>query len=101
MAVLTPMPGVETADLANCGHDFGQAFEAVADEEEHVTPPRFFRSISTFIQNFAPSPSAPNHRPRMLLVAVYGDADGRVDRTRLATWPSRTLTWIASNSTTV
>ncbi len=57
--------------------------------------PRVRRSVSTDIQNFAPSPPVPAHNPRTSFsparvtpIAAYMG--------RLATCPSRTLTMIAS-----
>src|ERR1700748_419796 len=41
--------------------------------------PRLRRSVSTLIQNLAPSPPDPAHRPRTSFSPARGDPDGRVD----------------------
>jgi hypothetical protein len=61
--------------------------------------PRFLISVSTCSQYLAPSPPVPTHNPKMSRcpstltpIAVYTG--------RLATWPSRILTTMASMNTT-
>ena len=44
-----------------------QAFQAVADHEKHIFDAAVRRSVSTLIQNLAPSPPVPAHSPRMSL----------------------------------
>ena len=59
----------------------GQALQPVADHEERVRHAAVAcRSVSTLIQNFAPSPPVPAHSPRMSLLPVQGDPDRGVDR---------------------
>src|SRR3954453_16561352 len=42
--------------------------------------PRLRRSVSTLIQNFAPSPPVPAHSPQDILLSGQGDPDRGVDR---------------------
>jgi hypothetical protein len=53
--------------------------------------PRFLRSVSTAIQNLAPSPPVPTHRPRTSL-SPTGLTPMAAWMGRLATWLSRTKT---------
>jgi len=50
------------------GHTFattsGSPFKPSQTRKNTSTMPRFFRSVSTLIQNFAPSPPVPAHKPR-------------------------------------
>src|ERR1700742_3549006 len=66
-----------------CGHTFattsGRPLRPSQTRKNTSRTPRFFRSISTLIQNLAPSPPVPIHSPRTVLVAVHGDPDGGVD----------------------
>ena len=73
----------------------GRPFSPSQTRKNESLTPRFFRSVSTANQNFAPSPPVPAHRPRTSFspasvtpIAAYIG--------RFATWPSRTLTTMAS-----
>ena len=50
------------------GHTFtttsGRPFNPSQTRKNTSLTPRFFRSVSTAIQNFAPSPPVPAHKPR-------------------------------------
>ncbi len=54
-----------------CGHTFattaGRPFSPSQTRKNTSRTPRFFMSSSTDIQNLAPSPPVPAHRPRMSL----------------------------------
>lgn len=43
--------------------DFGQGLEPATDQEEGDLDPRLRMSMSTLIQNFAPSPPMPAQKP--------------------------------------
>ena len=58
----------------------GSPFSPSQTTKNMSLTPRFLSSVSTRIQNFAPSPPAPAHSPRMSLLAVEGDPDRGVDR---------------------
>src|SRR4051812_33823063 len=84
------------------GHTFwttsGRPFSPSHTTKKTSVTPRFFMSMSTLIQNLAPSPPVPAHSPRTSLrpstvtpIAAYTG--------RFATWPSRTLTTMASMNT--
>src|SRR5680860_1906224 len=65
------------------GHTFpttsGSPLRPSQTTEEVSLTPRLRRSVSTLIQNFAPSPPVPAHRPRTSF-SGQGDPDRRVDR---------------------
>ena len=58
----------------------GGAFRPSQTRKNNSLTPRLRRSGSTLIQNFAPSPPVPAHRPRTSLVPVETDPDRRIER---------------------
>jgi len=79
--------------------DSGSPFNPSHTTMQASSTPRFLISVSTASQYLAPSPPVPTHGPKMSRlpstvtpIAAYTG--------RLATWPSRILTTIASMNTT-
>jgi hypothetical protein len=55
--------GLDNGSRPDVCHDLGEAFEAVADEEEHIGDAAVLQVDQHAHPNFAPSPPAPIHKP--------------------------------------